>query len=177
VERQTCFCGKQKRDKDLLCPRCFELYKKEAPKLIAQGKALDVVEWTKEKVQAKMAELEPLQKQLREKEAEYMALRTQVRQEAFQKVRETLKGKRVPDEVREAAEREVERGLWQRKGGNRLYAQRQTLKEEVENKTAPLRETLQQIEEIEKERGTKNMVTNLLASINIPSNNIPSKNQ
>jgi len=170
MEPICALCGRARKEESLVCPRCYVLYQKEAPERYRQKReVIELVDWVAEKIQEKLAEFQPLKDKLIQKEAEYKRLQKKASEEERQVLEARLTGKHLPREVRQAIEEEIHKEVWQKLGGNRLYAEKETLREEVETKTSALEETLQRIEEIKKERALKVSVDRLLESVNLPT--------
>ena len=163
-----CVCGRPRRETDLVCPRCYVLYQKEAPERYRRKKeVIELVDWVEEKAQEKLAQFQGLRDDLSQKEAEYKRLQGEAEKEKMLVLGERLAGKKLPHEVLLAIREEIHKEVWQKLGGNRLFSELQTLREEVKEKTSALEETLRRIEEIKKERALKVSVDRLLESVNL----------
>lgn len=170
MEPICALCGKPRKAEDLVCPRCYILYQKEAPERYRQKReVIELVDWVAEKVQEKLAEFQPLKERLLKKEEEYQHLQKEAPKEERRVLGERMAGKRLPREVLQSIKEEIRKEAWQKIGGNRLFAELQTLREEVEEKTSALEETLQRIEEIKKGRALRVSVDRLLESVNLPT--------
>jgi DNA repair exonuclease SbcCD ATPase subunit len=152
-----CFCGKEKREDRLACPRCFELYRKET-----KGK-ISLLEWVKKQVLAKLEELGASTERpktdpeinLMVKKDELWDLEKQVEEETSTRLREQLAGAgRLRQEELDALREDIRKGLWQERGGNRLYAEFKNLQEEIKTKVAPLRAILAEVEKTQKEHSS-----------------------
>jgi len=167
-------CGRARKEEDLTCPRCYTLYQKDVVERYRSKKeVLEVVDWVEEKVKEKLAGFQNLKDKLEKKEAEFKALEEEVRKEAFQLFRERTSGKHLPKEILQDLKEETQKEVWQKKKGNRLYAELQGLREDVKEKTAALEETLQRVEEIRKGRRERVSVDELIKSLGIPSSKKP----
>ena len=170
MEPICALCGKARREESLVCPRCYILYQKEAPERYRQKReVIELVDWVAEKTREKLAEFQPLKERLLKKGEEYQHLQREAPKEERRVLGERMAGKRLPREVLQSIKEEIRKEVWQKIGGNRLYAELQTLREEVEEKTSALEETLQRIEEIKRERALKVSVDRLLESVNLPT--------
>ena len=170
MEPICALCGKSRRAKDLTCPRCYVLYQKEAPERYRQKReVIELVDWVAEKVKEKLAEFQSLKERLLKKEEEYQHLQREAPKEERRVLGERMAGKRLPREVLQSIKEEIRKEVWQKLGGNRLYAEKEALREEVEEKTSALEETLQRIEEIKKGRALKVSVDRLLERVNLPT--------
>ncbi len=153
-----CFCGKSKSEERLICPRCFVLYSEETKR-----QPVSLIEWVKTKALAKLKELgiseeEPkttLERELEAKRKEFQRFKATLPQEISLVLEERLAGagRLRPDEV-EQKRQDIHDELWQKKGGNRIYAQLKTLQKEVRGKVVPVREVLREIAKTEREHAS-----------------------
>jgi len=153
-----CFCGKSKSEERLICPRCFVLYSEETKR-----QPVSLIEWVKTKALAKLKELgiseeEPkttLERELEAKRKEFQRFKATLPQEISLVLEERLAGagRLRPDEV-EQKRQDIHDELWQKKGGNRIYAQLKTLQKEVRGKVVPVREVLREIAKTKREHAS-----------------------
>ena len=150
-----CFCGKEKRENRLTCPRCFELYREDT-----KGK-VGLLQWVKKQALNRIKELGAsaeipetnLEIDLKRKRDELRNLEEQVREETFLTLRKQLTGAgQLRQEEVDALTEDIRKGVWEEKGGNRLYAEFKNLGREIEQRVTPLRILLQEIEKLEKEQ-------------------------
>ena len=168
MESICAICGRPRREDSLVCPRCYSLYQKEAPARYRRTKeVLELVDWVEEKAQEKLVGFQGLKDELKAKEAGFRYLQDKTKEEEKRVLEKRLAGKKLPSEVLQDIRKETHKEVWQKMGGNRLYAELQTLREEVEEKTSALKETLQQIEEIKKERALSVSVDRLIKSVGL----------
>lgn len=169
MERHICaLCGRERREKALTCPRCHELYRKEAPGLILQGKVLEFGEWVEEKVKEKLAEFQPLQEELEQKKEEFNAFQNEVREAAYQDLRKRVGDKKISKEIFDASLKELRQQMWKAKGGNELFAEMKRLEEEVREKTSALHETMAMIKKMKQGKTTQAEVNQLIESVQKP---------
>jgi len=149
-----CFCGKEKREDRLTCPRCFELYRQET-----KGK-VGLLQWVKKQALNRLEELGAsperpetgLEIDLKIKKYGVQELEKQVGEETYLCLQNQLAGAgRLRQEEVDALLEDIRKGLWKEKGGNRLYAELKSLEREIEQKVTPLRILLQKIEKMEKD--------------------------
>ncbi len=150
-----CFCGKEKRESRLTCPRCFELYRDDT-----KGK-VGLLQWVKGQALNRLKELGAsaeipetnLEIDLKRKRDELRDLEEQVREETFLTLQKQLTGAgQLRQEEVDALKEDIRKGIWEEKGGNRLYAEFKNLGREIEQRITPLRILLQEIEKLEKEQ-------------------------
>lgn len=150
-----CFCGKEKRENRLTCPRCFELYREDT-----KGK-VGLLQWVKKQAINRLKELGAsaeipetnLEIDLKRKRDELRKLEEQVREETFLTLQKQLTGAgQLRQEEVDALNEDIRKGVWEEKGGNRLYAEFKNLGREIEQRITPLRILLQEIEKLEKEQ-------------------------
>lgn len=150
-----CFCGKEKRENRLTCPRCFELYREDT-----KGK-VGLLQWVKNQALNRLKELGAsaeipetnLEIDLKRKRDELRNLEEQVREETFLTLQKQLTGAgQLRKEEVDALSEDIRKGVWEEKGGNRLYAEFKNLGREIEQRVIPLRILLQEIEKLEKEQ-------------------------
>jgi len=153
-----CFCGKSKSEERLTCPRCFMLYSEETKR-----QPVTLIEWVKKKALAKLREFgvseeEPkttLERDLEARRQELRRLKAALPQETSLVLEERLAGagRLRPDET-ERKRKDIHDELWQKKGGNRIYAQLKTLQREIREKVVPVREVLREIAKTEREHAS-----------------------
>ena len=167
MENNICFCGKEKREDRLACPRCFELYRKDT-----RGK-ISFLEWVKTEAQQRLntfgaSEEDPrtnLERELQEKKEALSKLEADTAEETSVFLKEQVAGAgQLKQEELKALRDDIKDDLWQEKGGNRLYAQMKTLKGEIETKITPIRHILKQIEKEEREQSLVGQVVASLLS-------------
>jgi len=161
-----CFCGKPKSEERLICPRCFVLYEEETKR-----QPVTLIEWVGKKALAKLKELgasegEPkttLERELEAKKEEFRRLKAELPQEVSLVLEERLAGagRLRPDEV-ERKRQDIYDELWQKRGGNRIYARLKTVQREIKEQVAPIREVLQEITKTKKDQAS---VDRLIESI------------
>ena len=156
-----CFCGKEKREDRLACPRCFEFYRKDT-----RGRT-SFLGWVKTEAQQRLKRLgaseeDPrtyLERELQTKKEELGNLEGAVAEETSARVKERLaEAGQLRQEELKALRNDIKDDLWRTKGGNRLYAERKTLESEIETNVAPIRNILEQIEKKEKEQSLVSQV-------------------
>lgn len=160
-----CFCGKEKREERLTCPRCFETYRKET-----KGRK-GLLQWVKEQALKKLEDLGAteqrpqtnLELDLIVKKGEVRDLENEVKEKTFLNLREQLAGAgQVTKEEHDALREDIRADLWKEKGGNKLYAQMKEIEREIEQRVLPLRNLLQEIGKAEKEQSS---VSRLIDSV------------
>jgi hypothetical protein len=149
-----CFCGKEKREDRLTCPRCFELYRTDT-----KGK-IDLAKWVEKRCLERLEDLgssdeDPrttLERDVLLKKEELRSLEEALSEEVNLLLNRRIAGAgRLRKKEVDALREDIRKELWQNKGGNRIYAELKDLQKEVKIKVHPIRETLQQIEKTEKE--------------------------
>jgi len=123
-------CGNKKGPKHLVCSDCYQIYSDEAAKSIARGKVVDLLSWAKQRAEKRLPEIKA---ELKEKKDKYDLLQQEVGSSAFQKVKETLNGKMVPNDVFKKACSEARKKTWKEKGGNTLHYEIKILEQQVED--------------------------------------------
>lgn len=162
---EICFCGKEKAENRLTCPRCFEFYRKET-----RGKT-NLIEWAKTQCLERLINLGASEKNpktdkeidLEAKKKELRELEDTVDQEVGITLQERITGAGTlrQDELQELRE-DIRKELWKEKGGNKLYAQVKSLQEEIKTKVTPIRDTLGQIEKTERDNSPIDSLVNLI---------------
>jgi len=158
---EICYCGKSKNKDRLTCPRCFELYRED---LKRRGDKPSLIAWVKEKALKKLTDLgasevmnslTTLERELREKKDELKNLRNELSEKVSLALEQQLAGagQLRQDEV-EALKEDVRKELWNKMGGNRLFAERKNLERDIKEKVVPIRETLKEVERIAKENSS-----------------------
>lgn len=147
-----CLCGRERREKNLTCPRCYELYRKEAPDLILQGEVLELNDWVERKAKVRLAEFQPLEAELAKKKDELDALQNRIREESFRQLKSQVGDKRIPKDVFSQALEGLRKKLWKEANGDKLYAETMNLRKEVEEKTSALQQTLETIAKTRRSR-------------------------
>ncbi len=122
-------CGeKTRRNTDLVCPSCYRSYRSDAGAALAKGEVITLGQWTAPRVEAR---LEAIRHELQEKQETYTDLQEEVKSDAYQAIRDTLKGQTVPRDVFNTGMKNKAQALWKEKGGHRLHYEVKTLETEV----------------------------------------------
>jgi len=155
-----CYCGKQKNEERLACPRCFELYRED---LKRRGDKPSLIAWVKEKALKKLTDLgaletdsqTTLERELMEQKDELKNLRNELSEKVSLALEQQLAGagQLRQDEV-EALKEDIRKELWNKMGGNRLFAERKNLERDIKEKVVPIREALREVERIAKENSS-----------------------
>lgn len=126
-------CGHPKKADALMCGQCNTQWRKEAPRLIAQGNSMDIWEWVEAKINAALTEINSA---LEQKRREVNQLSLEVDQEADRQLTEKLGGKKFDEGILRDARAEIRRPIWKSRGGNRLYFELKQLEAQLQPKVA-----------------------------------------
>lgn len=148
-------CGREKRATGLVCPRCYELYRKEAPKLLAKGQAMDLFDWAKTEALKILSQFEGLRQALNLKKEQLANLQREVQSETDHLLTQNLQGKHLEPDIVKEARATIRKEVWGKKGGNRLYAEMMSMERELEQKTSSAQALLDAIEQERKKNGEK----------------------
>ena len=123
-------CGKRRRRnaQDLVCPFCFKQYAEEAGNALAEGRVISLTEWVLPRAEKLLKELK---EQFQEKTKAFEDLQEQVNNEAFQIIKGTTNGKYIEKRVFSIGLRKTKKELWEKYGGNKLFAQMKNLERRV----------------------------------------------
>lgn len=122
-------CGKKKNARLLVCPACYKIFTEEAGRNLANGKEIPpLTRWVIPKIEKRVETLKDL---LSDIELKYKLLQMQVKDCAWKDLQESLKGKRVSRGVFNEALKLKAKSLWKKAGGNRLFAQKAILNQQL----------------------------------------------
>lgn len=121
-------CGKRERIKGLVCPNCYESYKKDAAKSLASGDLLLLSSWLRPRIKDLISAVE---KEKEEKQKAYDKLKEEVSSVAFDEVKKATNGKFVEKEIFTSALEIKRKQIWGQKGGNKLFAELKSLETKV----------------------------------------------
>lgn len=124
-------CGVKRKQKPghLVCYPCKEQFVQEETEKFEKGEeVIDIKEWVLEKARKV---LESLREQFPSKSAEYDALQSSVKSEAYEAVVKMANGKSIPQGVFTNAMRNRSKELFQKKGGNKLHAEFKTMEQQI----------------------------------------------
>ncbi len=131
-KNETCMlCGKGKKEKDLVCYRCFGDYKEARIESIANDlKDISIVEWTLKKAE----DLIPiLKKEFLQASTDLDDFKTEVKDQAYQGVTEALGGRTVSKEDFSEILEQRRLKLWKDGEGNKLYGRFKYLELRTDN--------------------------------------------
>lgn len=154
-------CGNEKRGDGLLCGVDYGRYREEAIQLLIGGRAVGLLPWVEEQIQAQLRELKTKEDQVLEGNGKINALSTQVNAEVETFLNQTLQDQQMDPEIVKEARTTLRKRRWEEQGGNRLFAQTRQLEKQVASEKLRLSTFLS---EVEKQRQSAR-VDRLLGSV------------
>jgi len=155
--RKTCpICGKEKNERLLICPACYKIFTEQAGKDLANGNEITpLTTWVIPRIEKRLRALQVLLENI---EKQYKLLQTQVKDCAWKDLQESLKGKRVSREIFNEALKLKAKSLWKKAGGNRLFAQKAILNQQLVFLESLLEELRKKAEAIEKSKVARSQI-------------------